>query len=433
MKIKLLFYMLGILIYAVWINLGSAIGAVSARWHSPNTFFFILLTMGLLLLYAHHIARVLYLVLDTRSTLMPVIGRGNRGCRLLLFLSLSLGLLTILHVLLVAALLSQHKGYTIFNTYFRRDFWFFFIPLLIYCLYLYRHPRHALFTFRRMDELQERKERLEDRNASLLRRKLELKQENERLTLKMKRIGDGIKELEKRESVLIAHRNSLLTANADLGKEKQLLQDKMNELQQQKQQLAEEISLLQVKWNESLQPANALLRTWQQQRSMPALLAYIRSSETEGEAWNGCELALHQVVICQRKDRCYFVYTAQGEKQLIPDSAGRMLTAAKWLVKVSNAHYLNMLYCENKLVKYHASDADKGDLKMAVLDPAVRTVLEAALSETELDSLLEVSRRLRIRFCSFWEISNLRKLDESGLFIKFRIAIHQVSISKFNS
>ncbi|GEM_PF-6912879 len=421
MKIKLLVYMIGILIYAVWINLGSAIGAVSARWHSPNTLFFILLTMGLLLLYAYHIARVLHLVLDTRSALMTIIGKGSGGWRSLLFLFLSVGLLTVLHVLLVEALLSQHKGYTIFNTYFRRDFWMFFIPLLIYCFYLYRHPGHALFTFRRMDELLDCKDRLEDRNASLLRRKLELKQDNERLNLEMERVGDGMKELERRESVLIAHRNSLLTANADLGKERQLLQGKMKELWQQKQELSEEISLLQVKWNESLLPANALLRTWQQQRSMPALLAYIRSSETEEEAWNGCELALHQIVMCQRKDRCYFVYTTQGEKQLIPDSAGRMLTAAKWLVKISNSNYLNMLYCESKLVRNYASATDRGDLKMVVLDPAVRTVLEAALSETELDSLLEVSRRLRIRFCSFWEISNLRKLDESGLFLKFRI------------
>lgn len=417
---KIVLYCLGILIYAVWINMGSAINHPLARWQSPNTLFFIGATMVLLLLYAYHIARVLHLVCYTRSKFIAVFHYRLSGFRWLFFLSMTLGLLTVMQLLLVSIILSQHKGYTIFNSYFERDFWVFFVPLMVYCLFLYKYPQYALFIFKRVDELQDYKDRLEDHNAALMQRKLELKQANERLSTELLQVRLAIQGLEQREIVLITQRRDLLTANAGLGTQERLLQERMKKLLQKQQELLEEISLLQLRMDEPMLPSSALLTSWREQRSMPALLAYIRSLATLSAATQSCELFVHQVVICQRKGRCYFVFNIQGEKQMIPDSAGRMLRSTGWLVKVNNSDYINMLFCENQLLKYEGAK-DKEGAKMVLLDPAARISIEAVLPAVELNAMLEVSRRSRERFYNFWDHSNLLKLNENGLFLKFRI------------
>jgi hypothetical protein len=418
--LKIGLYGLGILIYASWINVGSAIDHPLERWNRPNTLFFIGATTGLLVLYAYYIARVLHLLCYTRSAITAVFNQRLLGYRWLLFLCMTLGLLTALQLLLVTVVLSQHKGYTIFNTYFRRDFWVFFVPLLLYCVYLYRHPQQALFIFKRMDQLQDRKDRLEDHNALLLQRKLELKQENKRLIGEIEQVRSAISYGEQRQADLIAQRRSLLTANADLRRQERTLQEQMEQLLHRQAELAEEISLLQSGMDSPGLPDSHLLTAWQEQRSMPALRAYIHSLEAAAGSEKSCELPVHRVVLCYRKNRCFFIFGSDGEKQMISDRAGRMLIASDWLVKVSSTHYINMLFCVNQLQKYEAG-RDKEGAKMVLLDPAVRASIETVLPAAQLNSMLEVSRRLRERFYSFWEHSNLLNLDENGLFLTFRI------------
>ncbi|WP_411973702.1 hypothetical protein ACLCDV_11075 [Sphingobacterium sp. Lzh-3] len=392
-SLKIGVYSLGILLYAIWINMGSAIDHLSVRWHRPNTFFFIGATVGLLVLYAYFIAWMLHWVYAARSTIIQVFNHRLLRYRALLFLGLTLGLLTAVHLLLMTAVLSQHRGYTIFNSYFKHDFWVFFVPLLLYCIYLYRHPQLALSTFKRLGQLEDCKE-----------------------------------ELELRQQDLIAQRGSLLNANADLRRQERNLQEQMEQLLQKQGELSEVIRELKADSNGPALPDSALLKVWQEQRSMPALLAYIRSLQVAGIPADRSILQVHQVVFLYRKNRVFFIGDKDGDKQMISDRAGQVLIASEWLVKVSNTYYINMLYCYSQLQKYEGADEKEG-AKMLLLDPAVRASIEAQLPASELNAMLKVTRRSRERFYAFWEYSKLLTLDENGLFLKFRIKGDQLSAS----
>jgi hypothetical protein len=417
---KIGFYSLGILLYAIWINVGSAIDRPLQRLQRPNTLFFVLVTIFLLLLYAYYIARILHLVFYTRSSIFAVFNQRLLQYRCLLFLALTLAAPTVTQMLLLSAILRQHEGYTIFNTYLARDFWVFVVPLLLYGIYLYRYPQQALFTFKRVDELQDSKDRLESHNARLLQRKLELRQENELLLAEMEQVLTAIRQLEQRQEDLIVQRTSLLTANANLRRQEKLLQDQMEQLLVKQADLAVDIHRLQSSMNDRTLPDNKLLMAWQEQRSMPALLAYIRALDVGWTRVDNLELPLHRLVVCYRKDRCFFIFNLNGEKEMISDREGQTLRASEWMVKISSSSYINMLFCDNQLLKYDRSGDKKGG-KMVLLNAAVRASIETVLPTAELNAMLDVSRRSREKFYSFWEYRNLLKLDESGLFLKFRI------------
>ncbi|MDR0265053.1 MAG: hypothetical protein LBJ04_17680 [Sphingobacterium sp.] len=413
-------YGLGIVLYAIWINIGSAIDHPMERLQRPNTLFFMLATMVLLLLYVYYMARIVHLIFYSRSSVFAVFNQRLLRYRRLFFLSLALAAPTATQLLLLSAILSQHKGYGIFNTYFERDFWVFFVPMLLYGIYLYRHPQKALFTFKRVDQLEECKDRLEVHNALLMQRKLELRQENELLMMDMEQVRSAIRNLEQRQDELLVQRESLLTANTKLRRQEKLLQEQMNQLLDLQQDLAEEISLLHERMNNPALPDRKLLAAWLDQRSMPALLAYIRELDVGWTRADNCELPLHRLVCCYRKNRCFFICNIHGEKQMVPDREGQILTASDWMLKVNSSTYVNMLFCDNQLLKYKGS-SDSGRGRMVRLNAAVRTSIEAVMPVAELNKLLEVSRRSREKFYSFWEHRNLLKLDESGLFLKFRI------------
>ena len=139
---KHVFYLLGIVLFAFVINLGTAFNDVMIRMKQPLFQQVLVATVVMLYLYLFCIQKIYhYLFFDAAwfIKLNPVVKGG-------LFVIVSVGLITLIHVSILNFLLAQRNhGSVLTFDYFTTDFWFFFVPLLSYVIVLYLKPHALLF------------------------------------------------------------------------------------------------------------------------------------------------------------------------------------------------------------------------------------------------------------------------------------------------
>lgn len=422
-----LWYTLGIVLYAMWINLGSALPDPIARLKAPYTSMFIVLTTVLLLFYLCYLAFI--------NQYVRYAWRGFHRwpvyLRILVYLILTALVLCLVQIALMYALLSQRMdGVALFVRYFRIDFWVFSLPLLLYCVLLYRFPHIALFGFSKIeqlqqgyDELRQRKLYLRKENALLHCALQDLEDKKLSVELQMANIRADNFQLMKKEAEshqrlqeLMGQRQGLQYALSDLEEQKRQLLLEQQDLLDKQHKLKAELESLQRDMEVVGAGARDSLIAWRNERRMSSLLTYIRALDQHTNRDIAEEMQLNDILFCYRTKRCYFVIDKSGRKQIISDLVGEMLKESDWFVQINGQVYFNMLYCMGQLEKYGV----RNDGRRIVVDSATRKLLKQLLPQDELDEILESSRRCRKNFYCFWDSSNLRELDESGLFVEFR-------------
>ncbi|WP_343559013.1 hypothetical protein [Sphingobacterium sp.] len=422
-----LWYTLGIVLYAIWINLGSALPDPMLRLKAPYTPVIMVLTAVLLLFYLCYLAfinqYVRYAWLGFQS--WPVYLRFSA------YLTLTAGVLCLVHIALMYAMLSQRVGgAALFVRYFRIDFWVFCLPLVLYCALLYRFPQIALFGFSKVAQLQQG-------NDALRQRKLYLRKKNALLQWELRDLDNKKSSLEQqmanihadnlllmqkeqeshlRMEELMGQRQGLLNALSDLEEQKRRILLEQHDLLDKQHKFKADLETLRRNMEAVEAGARDSLIAWREERRMSSLLTYIRALDQRSSRDASKEMLLHDLLFCYRKNRCDFVIDKLGRKQIVTDHVGDMLKDSPWFVQINGQIYFNMLYCMGQLEKYGAEK----NRKKIVLDSATRLLLEQLLPQDELDEILESSRRCRKNFYCFWDSNNLRELNESGLFLEFR-------------
>lgn len=147
---KHVFYLIGIILFALMINLGSAFDDVVSRLNKPLFQRIFLATIVLLYAYIFLIHQ-LYAFLFFKSSRFVKLTGLLKGT---IFIILSLGMVISIHLLLMDILLTQRNQGTFFTLdYFKNDFLFFFIPVLVYMIFLLLKPEVVLFKFAKIDSL----------------------------------------------------------------------------------------------------------------------------------------------------------------------------------------------------------------------------------------------------------------------------------------
>lgn len=219
---------------------------------------------------------------------------------------------------------------------------------------------------------------------------------------------------QQQEEMLFQKQCLLRALDVLLQKERILLKDQQ-ELIAEHQQLKMELERLQHSVDTTEGKAELLLNSWRERRNMMTLLIYVRALDNRQNIPPIHDLRVHDVVLGYRQDRCYFIVDEYGRKQIISDELGQEMADCPWFVKTNKQVYLNMLHCTGELHKI----GEVSQNKHVVLDAQTRERMESNIAATELDNLLNASRRLATEFSTFW--GNTRfTLDETGLFVAFR-------------
>jgi len=139
---KYVFYLIGILIFSLVVNLGTAVDDIWLRMKKPLFQQVFIATVALFHCYLYFIQRISYRI----RYKCPWYKTLNKGTKFPVFILLCSGPVLLINVLILNFLLAQRNHGSIFNwDYFQTDFWFFFIPLTCYVISLYFKPKVFLF------------------------------------------------------------------------------------------------------------------------------------------------------------------------------------------------------------------------------------------------------------------------------------------------
>lgn len=139
---KYVFYLIGILIFSLVVNLGTALDDIWLRMKKPMFQQVLIATIALFHCYLYFIQRMSYRLLY----ICPWYKTLHTGAKFPVFILLCSGPVLLIHVLILNFLLAQRNHGSIFNwEYFQTDFWFFFIPLTCYVISVYYSPQVFLF------------------------------------------------------------------------------------------------------------------------------------------------------------------------------------------------------------------------------------------------------------------------------------------------
>lgn len=138
---KYVFYLIGIVLFSLMINLGTAWDDISLRMKKPLFQQVLIATIILLHFYLYFVQKLAYKLIDTCSWYAQL-GQA----KLPIFVMLCAGPVLLIHLLILNFLLAQRNHGSLFDwDYFQTDFWFFLIPLLCYVIFLYFKPQVLLF------------------------------------------------------------------------------------------------------------------------------------------------------------------------------------------------------------------------------------------------------------------------------------------------
>ncbi|AIM37960.1 hypothetical protein KO02_15625 [Sphingobacterium sp. ML3W] len=398
---KHVWYATGVVFYALLINLGSAWDNLMPRVERPIIWLTILLTMPLLVLYLYYIARVMHAFnFGSRFQQLPT------TVKLILFLLATVFVIWVFHLILLYTVIVGRTSTSLFSmAYFKADFWFFIIPIFLYCIYLFFHPKLSLFSFGEEKRLLEENQLLKVNNSSLVNvnRKLvdiktellsqnralssskeELKKCNENLSVEMKEKGHLSKQL-------LIEKEALTHVVALLSDRVKLLEEGMV--------ISEEKSL-PILWIES--------------RKVHVLLNYIYERNLHRVSSTEILKFVFELMIMERVENAYFAIYADGSKWLLPTVVANQLMENPWMVKISKDAFVNMLYCEKNL-KPGVHGSGKKDVVMVAF---FRAIIDDKLGNERMTKLLKTGR-LKERYDNFWEYDNLLKMDVARLYDTF--------------
>lgn len=138
---KHVFYLIGIVLFALMINLGSAFDDLISRLNKPLFQRVVLATMVLVYAYIFLVQQI-YAYLFFKSCRFVKLTGFLKG---IIFIILCLGIVLSIHLLLLDILLTQRDQGTFFTLdYFKNDFLLFFIPVLFYLIFLFLKPDFVL-------------------------------------------------------------------------------------------------------------------------------------------------------------------------------------------------------------------------------------------------------------------------------------------------
>lgn len=393
-------YTIGVIIFAFLINLGSALPDPIYRLKKPVMVLTILFTIPLTFVYLYYISWVQY-------RLFPFFKGTNKRPAWVtqpFFLFMTAGMVWCFHMLLLYTVVVGRSTASLFSkAYFAADFWFFIVPLLLYCLYLSFRPHGALFSFGKAKLLQEENQSLQKVNHKLNDLKEHLMTENTDL-------------LVRKQAVKSQYHNMIATidehdrAAQQLRIENKALSDEVEQLREKTEKLEDQVmeQPLQLERDE-------LPLLWLEERSIEVLLQYICERNFGNNPLPDHTRFVLELVIIERVKTVYFGIYANGSKWLLPNEAVETLLNNPWIVKLSNKAFVNMLYCKKNML----TGTRGSKIKRVELIGFFRARMDENLNTKRIDELLK-SERLRSNFEKFWEYDRLLKMDASRLYNTFR-------------
>lgn len=337
------FYLIGIILFALVINLSSAYDDIIVRLKEPLFQQVFIATMILLYVYLYIIQKIYHDLFYSNSWILRI----NTVLRGPIFVLLSVGSILVIHVNILNLLLGQRNYGNVFSHgYFKEDFWFLCIPLLCYVIYIYRKPNMLLFSVPKITGVQ-------------------IAKEEESLDVEID-VVNHLFSIDKDDPLLVLWRNSRV----------------VNFVFEYFQQLIKQ-------------------RRWDLDNDIPL--------------WN--------VVILEKTEFITFGYFVNGEKwgfQQFDDA----ILSNPWLVKISQNCYINMLYVvddlyRRRMVKVDLKDRDtmakEVNCELVMLNEEIRSILETHTDANKLDTLLILTRRMKVNYKNFWNSTSLQELDESRL------------------
>lgn len=163
---KYVFYLIGIILFSLLINLGTAWDDVMARMLKPLFRQVLIATIILLHCYLYFIQKLSFRLLNTCPWFAQL--ADHRKFRSFVFLNAFPVLF--IHLLILNFLLLQRNHGSLFRSdYFHTDFWFFFIPLICYTTFLYFKPQEFLFRASKKKEvnLPEQEDQLQSASSQI--------------------------------------------------------------------------------------------------------------------------------------------------------------------------------------------------------------------------------------------------------------------------
>ncbi|PUV24570.1 hypothetical protein [Sphingobacterium athyrii] len=360
------YYFIGIFIFALMVNLGSAWPYPMSRLErDPIMVGTIAATIPLTVLYLYFIALISHRLQSSGNRFV----KQRNGTGLVFFVSCTALPIWLCHLLVLYFTFTAVSAKSLFSAaYFAADFWFFAIPLISYCSYLYFYPLNALFTFK-----------------------------NSRV-------------LEEEQRVLRKQIGSLTTTCEDLSAAKRRMRNEKDELLRTKEVLSARLSVLESRESEVLQ-------LWRQERSVDVLFTYFQQAYLQYPLDFEGDLCMYHIVLVHKSAGVYFVILVNGMKMLLNGEGQLKVLANPWFVNTSQNVLVNMLFCKKELIGIPNRQGNK----LLQLRPPYRTSLEEVYTCSKLDGWLISTRRLKDNFIGFWDYNNLRKMDESRLLERFNI------------
>ena len=359
-------YFIAVCCYALLINLGSAWPDVMRRIErDPMMVETILITIPLLFFYLGYIAFVAPKLRKFLMHLWP----GNKFLQFLVFILCAATPVWLSHLVVLYFTFTAMSYKSLLSAaYYNADFWFFILPLLGYCSYLFFVPKHALFVWKDIGHLK--------------RKNLELEQ----------------------------HHDELLRVNRQLTSAREQLVVELNGLVSVNKTLLQEIDMLESKESE-------LLEVWKSGRSVPVLLGYYEKNYLTEQVEFNHHFSVYHVLLVHLYAGLCFVFLLNGSQLIIAKELAGRLLSNPWLVKISQEVFVNMLFYKQEPVALPSKNRNS----MVQLNSPYREQLLAIYTADKVDSWLVLTRRLKDNFIGFWDTDRLQQMDESRLRDRFDI------------
>lgn len=359
-------YFIAICCYALLINLGSAWPDVMQRVErDPMMVETILITVPLLFFYLGYIAFVVPKLHDFLKHVWP----GNKFLQFPVFILCTATPVWLSHLVVLYFTFTAMSYKSLLSAaYYNADFWFFILPLLGYCSYLFFFPRHALFVSKDIGQLERKNLALEQHYDELFRLNKQLASTRERLVVEL---------------------NGVVSANRTLLQEIDMLESKESEL----------------------------LEVWKSGRSVPVLLGYYEKNYLTEQTEFHQHFSVYHVLLVHIYAGVCFVFLVNGSQLIIAKERAEKLLSNPWLVKISQEVFINMLFYKQELMALPSKSRNS----LVQLNSPYREQLLAIYTVDKVDNWLVLTRRLKDNFIGFWGTERLQQMDESRLRDRFDI------------
>ncbi|MDH5825880.1 hypothetical protein [Sphingobacterium faecium] len=381
--VKRIYSLAGIILFALLINLGSAWDDLIDRLEKPMFVKMVIGTIGLLYAYLF-LVQGIYKQLNKADSWY---GKQKEYIKMLIFVLLSTAVVVFIHLFVVDFLLAQRNHQSVFTEhYFNSDFWFFFIPSLLYIITLYYKPQIRLFHISKAPVL------LQTSVAEPLEEEVMEKQAVAEVSVEEEDVFDK-------------------PIAADLKVEEAFIAGDLGE------------KLTKSELHPSIDENHELLKLWRASGDVEYLFDYFQMLLND-EKWHlEGQIPLWKAVVFERTKIITYAYFANGEKWVLHDIDNAVFDNP-WVIKISNNYHLNMLYATLERKKLMLKKAHGNKLKspkklqkvdVLILHGNVVNVLLEVMKVNQLNYMLIISRRMFDNYENFCRLAELKKLDVEQL------------------